>query len=91
MSASPHSAHTDLLLCSRIAQARFGVVLYVTLYAELWSSVNWGPVAHHHAIQCRFAVAWKVRPNFQLDVGANFGLNRNTPVVQLYVGAGQWF
>jgi Putative MetA-pathway of phenol degradation len=37
------------------------------------------------------ALAWTARQNLQFDIGANFGLNRETPAIQLYVGISQRF
>jgi hypothetical protein len=37
------------------------------------------------------ALSWTVRPNLQLDIGANFGLNSATPNLQLYAGMSQRF
>ena len=67
------------------------VVKDVTLYVELWSDVNNDPTARVRQYSVDTALAWIVRPNFQLDIGANFGLNRATPAIQLYVGAAQRF
>lgn len=37
------------------------------------------------------AAAYLVAPTLQLDAGANFGLNRDTPDAQLYVGVSKRF
>jgi hypothetical protein len=37
------------------------------------------------------AVAYLVNDNFQIDGGANFGLNRQTPDVELYAGVSARF
>jgi len=67
------------------------IVKDVTLYVELWSDVNNDPTAKVTQYSLDTALAWTVKPNFQVDVGANFGLNRETPAVQVYIGAAQRF
>jgi hypothetical protein len=37
------------------------------------------------------AVQWLILPNTQVDVGANFGITRATPAVQVYTGLSQRF
>jgi len=67
------------------------IVKDVTLYVELWSDVNNDPTAKVTQYSFDTALAWTIKPNFQLDVGANFGLNRETPAVEVYIGAAQRF
>jgi Putative MetA-pathway of phenol degradation len=60
----------------------------LTLTAELWGLANFDPTLSKPLRQYSFdtALAWQVRKDLQLDVGANFGLNRETPTVQVYTG-----
>ncbi len=58
----------------------------VTLYNEIWTSQNFDPSGTFDQWSYDVAVAWLVSPTLQLDVGANIGLNRNTPDVVSYVG-----
>ena len=37
------------------------------------------------------AVAWVFLPNAQIDFGANFGITRAAPAVQVYTGLSQRF
>jgi hypothetical protein len=37
------------------------------------------------------AVAYLVRDDLQLDAGANFGLNKQTPDIELYAGISKRF
>jgi Putative MetA-pathway of phenol degradation len=67
------------------------IVKDVTLTAELWSQVNVDPSGTVKQYSFDTAIAWNVRPNVQLDLGANFGLNRDTPAIQLYAGIAQRF
>jgi hypothetical protein len=63
----------------------------VTLTAELWSQVNVDPSGTVKQYSFDTAIAWNVRPNVQLDLGANFGLNSDTPALQIYAGIAQRF
>lgn len=67
------------------------VVDDVTFNAELWSSVDRDRAGT--VVQYTFdtALAWTVRPNIQLDIGANFGLNDAAPRVEFYGGIAQRF
>lgn len=57
-----------------------------TLYAELWSAHNFDPAGTVHQYSADVAIAYLAAPTVQLDVGANFGLNRFTPDAQVYAG-----
>jgi len=80
--------HTNLLNLVNLSRP---IVKDLTLYVELWSDVNNDPTARVTQYSFDTALAWTVKPNFQVDIGANFGLNRTTPAVQFYVGAAQRF
>ncbi len=62
-----------------------------TVYAELWGDWNDDPAGTVRQYSADVAVAYLLNPRLQLDGGANFGLNRNTPDVQLYVGVSTRF
>ena len=63
----------------------------VTLYGELWTAQNYDPTRTIRQFSLDTGLAWTIRPNTQVDIGANFGLNSNTPAVQAYVGLAQRF
>jgi Putative MetA-pathway of phenol degradation len=67
------------------------IVRDVTLYAELWSNINLDTPRTIHQYSFDTALAFSVRSNFQIDIGANIGLNRDTPALQVYMGAAQRF
>jgi hypothetical protein len=62
----------------------------LTAYAEIYA--NWST---HQEVRdfytLDFALAWSPRPNFQLDVGINIGLNAAAVPYQIYVGIAQRF
>lgn len=57
-----------------------------TLAGELWTSQNWDPASTVRQYSADAAVSYLLNNELQLDMGGNFGLNRATPDVQIYVG-----
>ena len=62
----------------------------VTAYAEIYANWSTNPQAPN-IYTLDFALAWQPRPNFQLDVGINIGLNAAAPPYQIYMGIAQRF
>ncbi|MBL6614621.1 MAG: transporter [Reyranella sp.] len=62
----------------------------VTAYAEIYANWSTNPQAPN-IYTADFALAWQPRPNFQLDVGINIGLNPAAPPYQIYMGIAQRF
>ena len=58
----------------------------LNLSAELWGGWDWDPSGTTRQASADGAIAYLVSTNVQLDAGANFGLNRVTPDVELYGG-----
>ena len=58
----------------------------LNLSAELWGQWDWDPAGKTRQATADGAVAYLVNNNLQLDAGANFGLNRVTPDVEIYGG-----
>jgi hypothetical protein len=63
----------------------------MTVAAELWGQWNFDPAGTGRQYSADATVTWLARPALQFDAGANFGLNRQTPEVQLYVGVSKRF
>ncbi len=57
-----------------------------TLYNEIWTSQNFDPSGTVRQYSYDVSLAWLPRPTLQFDIGANVGLNRNTPDLVAYVG-----
>jgi hypothetical protein len=70
------------------AAASAGVPLTsrLTLSGELWGAWDFGPAGTIRQYSIDGAVAYLLGRDVQLDAGANFGLNPNTPGVELYTG-----
>ncbi len=58
----------------------------VTLTGEFWMQHNYDPAGTVRQYSFDTALAWMAKKDLQLDVGANFGLNRDTPALQVYTG-----
>jgi hypothetical protein len=63
----------------------------VTLGAEVWSSQNLDPTGTVSQYSADVDAAWLVNNDTQLDAGANLGLNRATPDLEVYVGVSRRF
>ncbi|MGZ6039905.1 MAG: transporter [Phenylobacterium sp.] len=63
----------------------------LTLGAELWGQVEDDPAATVRRATADLTAAYMVGKTLQLDAGANFGLNRQTPDAELYVGISKRF
>ena len=63
----------------------------VTLTGEFWTSQNFDPAQVSRQYSFDTALAWVPQKNLQFDVGANFGLNKETPALQVYTGVTRRF
>ena len=61
------------------------------LGAELWGQWDWDPAGTGKQASADGSIAYLVTDNLQIDGGANFGLNRQTPDVELYAGVSTRF
>jgi hypothetical protein len=58
----------------------------LNLSGELWGQWNWDPAGTQRQATADAAAAYLLSNDFQWDAGANFGLNRETPDLELYTG-----
>ncbi|MBA2588687.1 MAG: transporter [Alphaproteobacteria bacterium] len=63
----------------------------VTLGAEVWSAQNLDPAGTVSQYSADVDVAWLIGKDTQLDAGANMGLNRATPDLEIYFGVSERF
>jgi len=63
----------------------------LTLSAELWNATNFDPAGTTRLWSADVAAAYLAGKRWQVDGGANFGLNWATPDIELYVGASVLF
>lgn len=80
--ASGQGRHLGLSGLVNVAKS-FGKV---SILNELWTDQAFDPAGTVRQYSYNNAVVWLVGPGLQLDVGANFGLNRSTPDFVSYVG-----
>ena len=59
--------------------------------AEIWGQWDWDPAGTERQVSADGAVAYLARDDLQFDAGANFGLNKLTPDVELYAGVSKRF
>jgi len=59
--------------------------------ADVWSQWDWDPSGTTRQMSADGSFAFLVTNDVQLDAGANFGLNRQTPDVELYAGISKRF
>ncbi|WP_309662061.1 transporter [Sphingomonas sp.] len=59
----------------------------VTVGGELWGNWNLDPAGTVKQASADAAIAYAASNALQLDLGANVGLNRQTPDIELYAGA----
>lgn len=80
-----HAALTNLVnVGAPIAQK-------LTLSGELWTSFNFDPAGTAKQASADTALAYLVSDDLQLDAGANLGLTRDTPDVEIYAGVSARF
>lgn len=58
----------------------------LTFYGELWSNFNFDPEGTLRQASADAALAYLVSDRLQLDVGANAGLTKDTPDLEVYAG-----
>jgi hypothetical protein len=63
----------------------------LNLAAEIWGQWDWDPAGTTRQSSADGSVAYLLSDDVQLDAGANFGLNRVTPDVELYAGISKRF
>lgn len=58
---------------------------------ELWTGQDFDPTGTRRQYTADVFGTWLASPRLQFDAGANFGLNRETPDAQIYVGVSTRF
>lgn len=69
-----------------IVNLAYPIASRTTMAVELWTSQNWDPAGTVRQYSADTAISYLVNDDFQIDLGGNFGLNRETPDLQLYAG-----
>ena len=63
----------------------------LSLSGDVWAQWDWDPAGTTRQASADGAVAYLLGKDVQIDAGANLGLNRNTPDVELYGGISKRF
>ena len=58
----------------------------LNLTTEIWTQRDWDPQGTGKQASWDASIAYLVNKDLQLDAGANFGLNKQTPDIELYTG-----
>jgi hypothetical protein len=80
-----HAALTNLV------NVGFNPTSRLSLSAELWNDLNFDPAGTVRQWSLDGSAAYLPSKRLQIDAGANLGLNRTTPDVELYAGASVLF
>lgn len=75
----------------QVASLGWQVTDTLNLSGEVWGQWNWDPAGTSRQYSADGAIAYLVTTQVQVDAGANFGLNRATPDVELYAGVSKRF
>lgn len=86
--ASGHGHHAGLV---NLVGVNGPIAPKLTLSGELWSNFNFDPAGTLKQASADASLAYLVSDDLQLDAGANFGLTRDTPDVELYAGVSARF
>jgi outer membrane putative beta-barrel porin/alpha-amylase len=78
--------HGHHLAMVQVIDLGWQVTPKLSLSGELWGQWDWDPAGTTPQYSTNGAIAYLVSNDVQLDAGANFGLNRYTPDVELYTG-----
>ena len=81
--ADRHGRH---LAMAQVAGLGWQASRKLTLSAELWGMWDWDPAGTTRQASVDGSAAYLLNKAVQLDAGANLGLNRQTPDVEIYAG-----
>jgi hypothetical protein len=78
--------HGHHIAMAQVASLGWAATDKLNLSAEIWGAWDWDPSGTTRQASADGSIAYLIRNDVQLDAGANFGLNRVTPDVELYGG-----
>jgi hypothetical protein len=86
--ADGHGHHAAM---AQVASLGWQATDKLNLSAEIWGAWDWDSSGTTRQASADAAAAYLLSNSVQLDAGANFGLNRNTPDIELYAGVSKRF
>jgi hypothetical protein len=78
-----HGHHASMI---QVLNLGFAPSDKISISGELWGQWNWDPAGTTRQASADGSIAYLLNNDLQIDAGANFGLNRQTPDVELYTG-----
>lgn len=81
--ADGHGHHAAM---TQVASLGIQATPKLSVSAELWGRWDWDPAGTVRQASADTSIAYLASNDVQLDAGANFGLNANTPDVEFYTG-----
>ena len=78
--------HGDHFATQQVVNVGIALSRQLSVSTELWAAWDWEPSGTAKQASWDGAVAYDIGKDLQLDAGANFGLNRQTPGVEVYSG-----
>jgi hypothetical protein len=89
--AADAEGHGHHVAMTQVADVGWQATNKFNLSAELWGQWDWDPAGTARRFSADASIAYLANKRVQLDAGGNFGLNRNTPDVELYAGVAKLF
>jgi hypothetical protein len=86
--ADGHGYHAAL---TNLVNLGWSATPKLSLSAELWNNLNFDPTGTQRMWSADASAAYLASDRVQIDAGANFGLNRATPDIELYGGVSLLF
>jgi hypothetical protein len=84
--AADGDGHGHHLAMAQVASLGWAASDRLTLSAEMWGQWDWDPAGTGRQASANGSIAYLVTNNVQIDGGANFGLNEQTPGAEIYSG-----
>ena len=84
--AANQSGHHYHLATQQVLNLGIQATDKLNLSTEVWASWDWDPEGTTSQVSWDASAAYFVTKDLQLDGGANFGLNHQTPGIELYTG-----
>ena len=89
--AADGDGHGHHLAMAQVASLGWQASGKLNIAAEIWRGWDWDPSGTTRQASADGSVVYLLSNDVQLDAGANFGLNRVTPDVELYGGISKRF
>jgi hypothetical protein len=83
---SDEDGHGHHAATQQVLNLGFQVNDRLSVSTELWAMWDWDPAGTGREVSADGSVAYLLSKNLQVDAGANFGLNKQTPGAELYTG-----